>query len=117
MDRYFITASQFKNTERVGRRPMEADITRHRADSDDIELIGRSEGEKQRDCVVDTGVAIDDDGTWAHAGSSSASDNRLALPPMATVLTLNVRSTANRCRYRGPPAFGPVPDRPSPPNG
>ena len=38
-------------------------------------------------------------------------------PPWAVMLTLIARSTAKRSRAWGPPALGPVPDRPSPPNG
>src|SRR5215204_2817407 len=47
----------------------------------------------------------------------SASERRLAFPPAAVVSIETIRSVAKRCRYRGPPAFGPVPLRRSPPNG
>ena len=47
----------------------------------------------------------------------SPSERRLAFPPAAVVSIETVRSVAKRCRYRGPPAFGPVPLRRSPPNG
>ncbi len=49
--------------------------------------------------------------------SYSSRDNKAAFPPAAAVSTESVRSTAKRCRYRGPPALGPVPERPSPPKG
>ena len=39
------------------------------------------------------------------------------LPPTAAVFTLTVRSAAYACSVNGPPAFGPVPDSPRPPNG
>ena len=47
----------------------------------------------------------------------SSSDSRVALPPAAVVSTDSVRSVAKRCRYRGPPALGPVPLSRSPPKG
>ena len=43
--------------------------------------------------------------------------NRSTSPPVAAVLMVNTRSVANRCRYSGPPALGPVPDSPLPPKG
>src|SRR3569832_1838000 len=48
---------------------------------------------------------------------SSCKDNSEVLPPTAAILTDSVRSTEKRSRYSGPPALGPVPERPSPPKG
>ena len=47
--------------------------------------------------------------------SSDASS--AALPPAAEASTDTTRSSANRNSVIGPPAFGPVPDKPRPPNG
>ncbi len=47
----------------------------------------------------------------------SSEASRAALPPAAAVLIDTTRSSANRYSVIGPPAFGPVPDRPRPPNG
>ena len=98
MDKDVLAARQRAYSKGVVGRPVEPDISGDRADPDKFELIGRRQSEKYGYGIIDAGVAVDDDGPRSHAVSSSVSDNRLALPPMATVLTLNVRSTANRCR-------------------
>src|SRR5690606_21424471 len=43
--------------------------------------------------------------------------SRAGSPPWAAMLLLIAFSAAYRIRLLGPPALGPVPDRPSPPNG
>src|SRR3546814_18351407 len=52
-----------------------------------------------------------------HGPGSPPSDSRSALPPAAVVSAERVRSVAQRCRSRGLPPFGRVPDRRSPPKG
>src|SRR5262249_29576791 len=49
------------------------------------------------------------------ADSSPASSE--ALPPAAAVLMVTTCSVAKRLRQLGPPAFDPVPESPTPPNG
>ncbi len=98
MNRRVLAADEIADTERIGRGSVEADVSGHRRDAEDVQFLRRGQREENRDGVVDAGVAVDDDGAPVHADSSSVSDSRLALPPMATVLTLKVRSTAKRCR-------------------
>ena len=51
------------------------------------------------------------------AQSSSPNRSKVTLPPVAAVLIDKTRSLAKRLRYNGPPALGPVPDKPCPPKG
>jgi hypothetical protein len=61
------------------------------------------------------GAPIDADHGPFPYPSSEASN--AALPPAAAVLMDTTRSSANRYSVIGPPAFGPEPERPRPPNG
>src|SRR5262249_36097462 len=57
------------------------------------------------------------DGWSLQLDPGASSPSRAAWPPAAAVSTDTTRSAAKRNRVSGPPAFGPVPDSPRPPNG
>ena len=67
MHRHVFAPSPFAHEARVARGEFHRHIATHRGDAQQFDGIARGEGEEQSDGVVDTGIAVVDDGSGSHA--------------------------------------------------